>query len=84
LYERNNGALPTVVGATAPRENINSDSHQGMEFELRHSNKVGEATYNLRGMVTITRNKYLYAANKGPWANSYDRWKNDNLNNRYQ
>lgn len=84
LYERNNGALPTVVGATAPRENINSDSHQGMELELRHSNKVGEVTYNLRGMVTITRNKYLYAANKGPWANSYDRWKNDNLNNRYQ
>lgn len=84
LYNRNNGDLPTVVGSTAPLENINSDSHMGMELELRHMNRVGEVTYNLKGMVTITRQKYLYAANNGPYANSYDRWRNDNLNNRYQ
>lgn len=84
LFARNEGGLPTVVGATAPRENLNSDSHLGMELELRHHNKVGNVTYDLRGMVTITRNKYLHASEKGPYANSYDRWRHDNLNNRYQ
>lgn len=84
LFARNNGDLPTVVGATAPRENLDSDSHMGMELELRHFNRIGEVSYNITGMVTITRNKYLHASEKGPWANSYDRWKNDNLNNRYQ
>ena len=35
-------------------------------------------------MGTITRQKYLTASEKGPWGNSYDRWRNDNLTNRYQ
>ena len=26
----------------------------------------------------------MTAVNKGPWSSSYDRWRNDNLNNRYQ
>ena len=33
---RRTGALPTVVGATAPRENLDSDRQFGMELELTH------------------------------------------------
>ena len=83
-FARRTGALPTVVGATAPRENLDSDRQFGMELELTHRNKIGEVGYNLKGIATVTRQKYLTASEKGPWANSYDRWRNDNLTNRYQ
>lgn len=83
-FARRTGDLPTVVGATAPRENLDSDRQIGLELELSHRNKIGDLSYNLKGIATITRQKYLTASEKGPWANSYDRWRNDNLTNRYQ
>ncbi|MDR3180994.1 MAG: TonB-dependent receptor [Prevotellaceae bacterium] len=84
LFSRNTGGLPTVVGATAPRENLNSDRHFGIDLELSHRNKIGGLTYKVKAIGTITRQMYLYASEKGPWANAYDQWRNDNLNNRYQ
>lgn len=84
LFARRSGILPTIVGATAPRENQDSDRQFGMELELSHRNKIGEVSYNLKGIATITRNEHLTASEKGPWANSYDRWRNDNLTHRYQ
>lgn len=83
-FARRTGALPTVVGATAPRENLDSDRQIGLELELTHRNKIGDLTYNLKGIATITRQKYLTASEKGPYGNSYDKWRNDNLTNRYQ
>ncbi len=83
-FARRSGALPTVVGATAPRENLDSDRQFGMELELTHRHKIGQVAYNLKGIATVTRQKYLTASEKGPWANSYDRWRNDNLTHRYQ
>jgi TonB dependent receptor. len=56
----------------------------GMELEIKHRNKIGDFAYTLRGIVTITRQEYLTASGKGPYANSYDKWRNDNLTNRYQ
>ncbi|MDR0414316.1 MAG: TonB-dependent receptor [Prevotellaceae bacterium] len=83
-FARNTGDLPTVVGATAPRENLDSDRHFGIDVELSHKNKVGDVIYKVKAIGTITRNMYLIASEKGPWGNSYDRWRNDNLTNRYQ
>lgn len=84
LFARSASKLTTVVGATAPRENLNSDRHFGMELQLTHRNRVGNVSYNLKGIVTVTRNKYLTAVQNGNYGNSYDRWRHDNLNNRYQ
>lgn len=84
LFARSSGELPTVVGASAPRENLDSDRQIGLELELNHRNRIGDFSYSLKGIATITRQKYLTASEKGPWANSYDRWRNDNLTNRYQ
>ena len=84
LFERRGGDLPTVVGAEAPRENVNSDRDFGMDLELTHRNKVGDLTYKVKAIGTITRRKHMIAVNKGPYGNSYDRWRNDNLTNRYQ
>jgi TonB-linked SusC/RagA family outer membrane protein len=83
-FARNTGELPTVVGATAPRENLDSDRHFGIDLELSHKNKIGDFIYKVKAIGTITRNMYLHASEKGPWGNSYDQWRNDNLNNRYQ
>lgn len=84
LYERRNSNIPTVVGATAPLENVNSSRQFGMDLELTHKNRIGEFTYKVKAIATITRQEYLVAVQKGPYGNSYDKWRNDNLNNRYQ
>ena len=85
LYEYRTSVFPTVIGANPPRENANSSRNFGMELELRHHNRIGrDFVYNVKGIVTITRQKYLTAIQNGPYANAYDQWRHDNLNNRYQ
>lgn len=83
-FARRSGELPTVVGSTAPRENLDSDRHFGMDLELSHKNTIGDFFYKIKAIGTITRQKYLKASEKGPFGNSYDKWRNDNLNYRYQ
>jgi len=83
-FARRSGALPTVVGAEAPRENLDSDKHFGIDIELSHRNTIGDFAYSVKAIGSITRQKYLVASEKGPYGNSYDRWRNDNLTNRYQ
>lgn len=85
LYEYRTSVFPTVIGAKPPRENANSSRNFGMELELRHHNRIGRNfVYNVKGIVTITRQKYLTAIQNGLYANAYDQWRNDHLNNRYQ
>lgn len=84
LYERRNTDFPTVIGADAPRENANSSRNFGLELELTHHNQIGDFIYDVKAIGTITRQKYLTAVNNGPYANAYDKWRHDNLNNRYQ
>lgn len=84
LFERRAGDIPSVVGAEAPRENVNSDRQFGIDLELSHRNKIGQLSYRVKAIGTVTRREHLVAVQKGPWGNSYDRWRNDNLNNRYQ
>ncbi|WP_282635562.1 SusC/RagA family TonB-linked outer membrane protein [Sphingobacterium thalpophilum] len=84
LFQRRTSEFPTVIGATAPLENVNSDRHMGLELELKHRNRINDFAYNIRAIATVTRNKYLTAVQNGPYKNSYDRWRNDNFNNRYQ
>ncbi|MDR0507896.1 MAG: TonB-dependent receptor [Dysgonamonadaceae bacterium] len=83
-FARRSGDLPTVVGAVAPQENLNSDRHFGIDLELSHRNRIGDFQYKVKAIGTITRNKYMTAVQNGPYGNSYDQWRNDNLNNRYQ
>lgn len=74
-------SIPGTFGSTMPQENLNGDQTKGVEFELRHQNKIGELSYNVSGNIAITRTKRLYVerANSG---NSYDNWRN-NGTNRY-
>ncbi len=84
IFARRTGDLPTVVGATAPRENLDSNENFGMDVEVSHRNKVGDLSYRIKAIGTITRKRHLIASEKGPWGNSYQRWRDDNLTNRFQ
>ncbi|MDP4209239.1 MAG: TonB-dependent receptor [Bacteroidota bacterium] len=83
-FERRNSIMPTVVGATAPLENVNSDHRFGIDLELTHRNKIGDFSYKVKAIGTITRQEYLTAVQNGSYGNSYDQWRHDNLNNRNQ
>ena len=84
LFQSRAGDLPTVVGATAPLENCNSDRHYGLEISLSHRYAIGDWSWSARGIFSITRNKYLTAVQNDNYTSSYDKWRHDNLNNRFQ
>lgn len=76
--------LPTVVGAEAPWRNANSDCHFGLELELSHRNRVGEFSYEIKGITTITRQRVIENVSVGTFGNRYDYWRNNNLTGRNQ
>ncbi len=78
------GGLPTVVGAIAPMANLDSNRQFGIDLELSHRNKIGDFTYKVKAIGTITRKMNVIAVGMDPKGNSYDKWRNDNLTNRYQ
>lgn len=84
LFERRQATIPTVVGTDAPVENVNSDRQFGIDLELSHRNTIGDLSYRVRAIGTITRRHWLTAVQNGPYGNSYDRWRHDNFNDRYQ
>jgi TonB-linked SusC/RagA family outer membrane protein len=76
LLIQRTGGIPTVVGAALPQVNINSDRTFGLELELRHRYKINDFTYQIKGMASVTRNRWLYwehAAYGSSWSN----WKNN-------
>jgi TonB-linked SusC/RagA family outer membrane protein len=84
IYAQSATAVPTVVGADAPMVNADKDRQFGMELELSHRHRIGEVNYRVRAMGTITRRMFLTAIGQRAYKNSYDKWRNDNLTNRYQ
>ena len=48
MFARSSGDLPTVVGAEAPLENVNSDRQFGIDLELTHRNKIGDFSYKVK------------------------------------
>lgn len=84
IYQRSGANLPTVIGAGAPMLNANSDRQFGMELELSHRNTIGEFQYRVKAMASITRRMFIKAIQNANYSNSYRKWRDDNLNNRYQ
>jgi TonB-linked SusC/RagA family outer membrane protein len=82
LLATRSGGIPTVVGASLPQENINSDRTYGFELELSHRNRIRDFSYNTRAIVTLTRVKRLYVE-RSPNGSSWSNWRN-NQNDRLQ
>jgi TonB-linked SusC/RagA family outer membrane protein len=81
LIATRNLSLPSVVGATLPEENLNSDRSQGFDLELNHRHHIGDFNYFVKAIFSYqrTQNRYVEKARAG---NSYENWRN-NSNNRY-
>ena len=84
MMASSNTELPTVVGATAPSRNANSDMHFGLELELSHRNTVGELTYEITGIATITRQRVIENVSVGTFGSRYNYWRSNNLTDRNQ
>ncbi|MDR0575668.1 MAG: TonB-dependent receptor [Tannerella sp.] len=77
-------ATPTVIvpgtfGAGISEANLNADRTKGFEIELRHRNKINDFSYNVSGFVSMTRT-LLTKKVQPERSNSYDYWKNNQLN----
>jgi len=75
-------SLPTVVGATLPQENLNSQRVQGFDFELNHRNHIGQVNYFVKATFLYSRFTRLHNESSA-FGNSQLNYKN-NQNNRYQ
>lgn len=75
--------IPSEMGFSLPSENLNSDSHQGVEMSLLWRDNINELRYSIGANVTLARQKNHYVeadynARGGSWDNyrynSTDRW----------
>jgi TonB-linked SusC/RagA family outer membrane protein len=84
VYQRNQSgllatrfeALPSVVGATLPQENLNSNQTRGIELSLTHRNRVGSLGYSLMGNISLDRTKDILHEDQSPALDAYDKWRN--------
>jgi len=81
LYATRLLSLPGSVGASLPRENLNSDEDYGFEIEIGHNNRIGDFSYSVKGNISYTRRKTLYYE-QSKAGNSYLNWRQNN-NDRY-
>jgi TonB-linked SusC/RagA family outer membrane protein len=72
-------SLPGTFGTLMPQENLNKDRTKGFEIELRHRNRIEDFSYSITGNMAMTRSMIIYAE-RAPFGNSYDNWRNNNLN----
>jgi TonB-linked SusC/RagA family outer membrane protein len=77
--------LPSEVGYTLPNENLNSDTHRGIEGVLTYKSSVGQIDYTISANATLSRRRDLdfYKPRFGNSFNEYrdsfvDRWGNIN------
>ncbi|MDR0559002.1 MAG: TonB-dependent receptor [Prevotellaceae bacterium] len=68
-------ALPGVVGANMPQENLNSDRTQGFEFSISHRNRIGDFGYNFSGGIFMNRTMLKHQEESAA-TDSYDLWRN--------
>jgi TonB-linked SusC/RagA family outer membrane protein len=55
--------IPSSYGGPLPAENIGKVENKGVELTLTHFNTISKnLSYNLRGNLTLTKNKIVYAA----------------------
>jgi len=73
-------AVPNTFGASFPQENLNSDHHQGIEFEVSHRNIRGAISYGVSANMTYSR-RYRDYQEKSPYQSTWDEWKDGSAGN---
>ncbi|GAB1449968.1 TonB-dependent receptor [Draconibacterium sp.] len=82
LLATRSGGIPTVVGASLPQENLNSDRTYGFDLEFSHRNQIQDFHYNAKVLFSLARVKRLYVE-RDAIGSSWSNWKN-NQNDRLQ
>ena len=52
-------SMPNSTGMSAPTINYGEFKNYGIELELGHSNKIGEFSYDVHGVMSINQNKVM-------------------------
>jgi TonB-linked SusC/RagA family outer membrane protein len=52
-------SMPNSTGMSAPTINYGEFKNYGIELELGHSNKIGEFTYDIHGVMSINKNEVM-------------------------
>ncbi len=81
LLTTSQAVVPNIVGASLPRENIESDETFGWEISLGHRNKVADIEYWVNGQISATKNRWDYKL-KGSYNNSMAEWRDTNASGR--
>ncbi len=82
LLAKRSGGIPTVVGASLPQENLNSDRTYGFDLELTHRNHIGKFDYNVKGIFSLARVERLHV-DTAAIGSSWNNWRG-NQNDRLQ
>ena len=67
--------VPSELGYSLPKENLNSDAVMGAEASINYDGKVGELTYTVGGNISFAREKFL-SSYKPRFSNSWDNYRN--------
>jgi len=73
--------VPSEIGYSLPKENLNSDAISGLEASLNYDGKIGQITYTVGGNVSYAREKFMNSY-KPRFNNSWDNYRNSS-ENRY-
>src|SRR5690606_22332979 len=82
--------VPLEIGYALPQENLNSDSHRGIEGMIAYSGKAGDISYSLGVNATLSRRKDIHYSHNDKFGNSWDEYRNSwedrwaNINWGYQ
>ncbi|HET8735936.1 MAG TPA: TonB-dependent receptor [Pricia sp.] len=69
--------IPSELGYTLPRENLNSDSQSGFEGSLSYTESFGDFNLSVSGNGSYTRSKFIESY-KPRFANSWDEYRTSN------
>ena len=69
--------IPSEVGFSLPKENLESDVHTGIDLSVRWTEHVDDFHYSVGGNMTYAR-RYLWDRYKPRYSNSWDKYRNTN------
>ena len=81
LLETSSAVVPGTVGASLPKENINSDQTFGWEISLGHRNTVAGVTYWVNGQISAAKNRWDYRLDSQA-GNSMENWYRRDVSGR--
>lgn len=67
--------LPSEVGYSLPRENLESDAHRGIEGLISYTDHVGDLQYRVAANASLARRRWLEAY-KPRFGNSWNEYRN--------